>query len=63
MTSETGAMKNIPPGAQVYLLLTHVTPEKLPAAQALARFGLRSPRLAHIFCSSQPGEWRDILKL
>lgn len=60
MMSEDGAMKNIPAGAQVYLLLTHATPERSTALRELARAASRSPGLARILYSSQPGEWRDM---
>jgi probable selenium-dependent hydroxylase accessory protein YqeC len=60
MMGEEGAMKNIPATAQVYLLLTHARPEKRAALQELAAEAARSPRLAHVFCSAQPGTWRDV---
>jgi molybdenum cofactor cytidylyltransferase len=57
MTSAQGAMQGIPDGAQVYLLITHVTAESMAGLQALMQIAARSSRLTDIYCSPQPGEW------
>jgi molybdenum cofactor cytidylyltransferase len=57
MTSAQGAMQGIPDGAQVYLLITHVTAESMAGLQALMQIAERSSRLTDIYCSPQPGEW------
>lgn len=57
MTSEQGAMKNIPEQAGIYLLITHASLEKRDVVQELVSLVQRSPRLSGICCSAEPGEW------
>ncbi len=57
MTSQQGALKNIPAAAQVYLLITHATAARREDLQELAHLAQLSSRLAQVYCSPQPGEW------
>lgn len=57
MTSEHGAMKDIPERAQVYVLITHLTEERQDAVQELASLVRRSSRVGDVLCSAQAGEW------
>src|SRR3989440_2088500 len=60
MTSEQGGMKNIPEGAVVYLLITHVMEEGRGAVQSLVSLLHNSLWLFKVFCSARPGEWFSI---
>ena len=53
MTSEEGGMKNIPEGAMVYMLITHVMEDRREAAELVGRLA----RAESVYCSNQPGEW------
>ncbi len=57
MTSEQGAMKNVPEAAAAYLLITNVTEERRGAVRELAGLVQESHRLSGILYSQQPGEW------
>ncbi|HLQ28839.1 MAG TPA: selenium cofactor biosynthesis protein YqeC, partial [Ktedonobacteraceae bacterium] len=57
MTSEQGAMKNIPEQAVIYLLITHVSLGKRDVVQQVVSLVKRSPRLSGICCSVELGEW------
>ena len=57
MTSEQGAMKNIPAQAIIYLLITHFSIKKQDAVQELISLVHHSHRLAKVVCSAKPGNW------
>lgn len=57
MTSSQGAMKNIPGQAGVYLLITHVSPERRSMVQEVASFARNVAKDMHILGSALPGEW------
>ncbi|TMC22136.1 MAG: putative selenium-dependent hydroxylase accessory protein YqeC, partial [Chloroflexi bacterium] len=57
MTSEQGAMKNIPEQTTIYLLITHVSIMKQDAVQELISLVHHSHRLARVVCSVEPGNW------
>ena len=57
MTSEQGGLKNIPGKARVYVLLTHVTDEKMDAIREISGLIKSSSRIADVLYSDQPGEW------
>ncbi len=57
MMSEEGGMKNIPEGAMVYLLITHVIEERWGAVQSLVSLLHNSLWLFKVFCSRRPGQW------
>ncbi|HLJ32246.1 MAG TPA: selenium cofactor biosynthesis protein YqeC [Ktedonobacteraceae bacterium] len=57
MTSPQGGMKSIPEQAGVYLLITHVSPEKESMAQRLAALVRSFTRDVHILGSGVPEEW------
>ncbi|MHB8600335.1 MAG: selenium cofactor biosynthesis protein YqeC [Ktedonobacteraceae bacterium] len=57
MTSRQGALKNIPEQASVYLLITHVSPERKGMAQELATLVRYFVKDMHILGSRLPGEW------
>lgn len=57
MTSEQGALKNIPEQAIIFLLITHVSIKQRDAVQELISLVHRSHRLTRVVCSAQPGNW------
>jgi probable selenium-dependent hydroxylase accessory protein YqeC len=57
MTSEQGAMKNIPEQTTIYLLITHVAIKQHDAVQELISLVHHSHRLARVVCSAEPGNW------
>jgi probable selenium-dependent hydroxylase accessory protein YqeC len=57
MTSEQGAMKNIPEQTTIYLLITHVSIKKQDAVQELISLVQHSHRLTRVVCSAEPGNW------
>ena len=57
VTSEQGAMKNVPQSAAVYLLITHATAERQGEVRGLANLVQQSHRLSGVLYSEQPGEW------
>ena len=57
MTSEQGAMKNVPETAKAYVLITHASAEKQDEVRVVASLLKRSSRLAGVLCSGQPGAW------
>ncbi len=57
MTSTQGAMKNIPEQAVVYLLITHVSPERRSMTLELASFVGNFAKDMHILGSAVPDEW------
>src|SRR2546421_10516007 len=57
MTSERGGLKNIPEKARVYVLVTHVTGEKMDAIREISGLIKSSSRITEVLYSEQPGEW------
>jgi probable selenium-dependent hydroxylase accessory protein YqeC len=57
MTSDQGAMKNIPEAASVYLLLTHIPAVQKELIHEVIEQVLRSGRVKRVLCSTRPGEW------
>jgi hypothetical protein len=57
MTSEQGAMKNIPEQTTIYLLITHVSIKKQDAVQELISLVQHSHRLKRVVCSAEAGNW------
>ncbi len=57
MTSTQGAMKNIPEQANVYLLITHVSPERQAMAQEVSTLVRYFVKDMHVLGSRLPGEW------
>ncbi|HLX39708.1 MAG TPA: selenium cofactor biosynthesis protein YqeC [Ktedonobacteraceae bacterium] len=57
MTNTQGAMKNIPGQAAVYLLITHVSPERLIMAQEVASFVKHISSEMQVPGSALPYEW------
>jgi probable selenium-dependent hydroxylase accessory protein YqeC len=57
MTSEQGGMKNIPEGAEVYVLITHVTKERRSEVREVAELVGRLAQAARVYCSNRPGDW------
>ncbi len=57
VTSEQGAMKNVPESAVVYLLITHATAERQGEVRELGELVKQSHRLSKVLYSEQPGEW------
>jgi probable selenium-dependent hydroxylase accessory protein YqeC len=57
MTSTLGGMKNIPEQAVVYLLITHVSPERKRMAQELALFAREISAEMEVLGSALPGKW------
>src|SRR2546421_2094368 len=60
MTSEQGAMKNIPEMAKVYVLITHVTEGGRDEVREVASVVRGSAKGSGVFCSARPGEWFSI---
>ena len=54
---EQGGLKNVPDGADVYLLITHAAVERQAAVQEVAMLVQSSSRVADIYYSPQPLEW------
>jgi probable selenium-dependent hydroxylase accessory protein YqeC len=59
LTSEVGALKNIPASAQVYLLITHTASERREGVLELARLVHQSGRITDVLCSEEVGVWFD----
>ena len=57
LTHENGGLKNFPAQADMYVLLTHVHPDGLAAAQELAALLQNYPRITGVYGSEKPGEW------
>lgn len=57
MTSEQGALKDIPNIASTYVLITHASMAPKTAMRELADLVQHSTRKAAVLCSDQPGEW------
>ncbi|HEX6551821.1 MAG TPA: selenium cofactor biosynthesis protein YqeC [Ktedonobacteraceae bacterium] len=57
MTSEQGAMKNIPEQTMIYLLITHVAIKQQDAVHELISLVHHYHRLARVVCSAEPGNW------
>jgi probable selenium-dependent hydroxylase accessory protein YqeC len=57
ITSEQGAMKNIPETAAVYLLITHASTIQKETMRELVSLMRCSPRIVDVLCSEQPGVW------
>ncbi len=57
ITSEHGAMKNIPKTASVFLLITHASMAQNKAIHELVSLMRCSPRIADVLSSEMPGEW------
>jgi len=57
MTSYRGGLKNIPEKARVYVLLTHVTGEKMDAIREISGLIKSSSRITEVLYSQRPGEW------
>lgn len=57
VTSEQGAMKSVPEGAQVYLLVTHTTSERREDMLELARLVGQSERISGVLYSGEAGTW------
>jgi len=57
ITSEQGALKDIPKTAKTYLLITHPSMTRQDALQELVSLVRRSQRVAGVLCSEQPGAW------
>ncbi len=57
MTSEQGALKNIPETAAVYLLITHTSMAQKAAIRELVNLMRSSPRIVGVMSSDKPGEW------
>src|SRR5229473_4518258 len=57
VTSEQGAMKNLPEAAAAYLLITHASLTSQDALKELVSLARTSPRVAGVLCSEKPGEW------
>jgi len=60
MVHEQGGLKNIPGGAEVYLLITHASVERQAAIEEVAALVRSSSRVAAIYYSPQPTEWHAI---
>ncbi len=57
MTSEQGAMKNIPETAAVYLLITHASMTQKDAMCEFVSLIRSSSRIVDVLSSERPGEW------
>jgi probable selenium-dependent hydroxylase accessory protein YqeC len=57
MTSEQGAMKNIPETAAVYLLITHTSTTHKEALRELVSHVRYSSQVTGVLCSEKPGMW------
>jgi probable selenium-dependent hydroxylase accessory protein YqeC len=57
MTSEQGAMKNIPEMAMVYVLITHVIEEGMDAVREVVSLVQGRDRVADVLISAEVGEW------
>jgi len=57
MTSDRGGLKNIPEKARVYMLVTHVTDEKMDAIREISGLIKNSSRITEVLYSERPGEW------
>ena len=57
VTSERGAMKNIPANSLVYLLITHETENRHDQIQELSNLLQHSSGKVQVLYSAQPGEW------
>jgi probable selenium-dependent hydroxylase accessory protein YqeC len=57
MTSEQGAMKNIPETAAVYLLITHASNIQKEPMRELVSHVRYASRVRGVLSSEQPGEW------
>jgi len=57
MTSYRGGLKNIPEKARVYVLVTHVTGEKMDAIREISGLIKSSSRITEVLYSQRPGEW------
>jgi probable selenium-dependent hydroxylase accessory protein YqeC len=57
MTSEQGALKQIPQTASAYLLITHASTAPKGSMSDLADLVQCSTRKVSVLCSDKPGEW------
>lgn len=53
-----GGLKQIPESADVYVLVTHATPERLAAVTQLARLVQADARVRALYYAEQPGVWQ-----
>lgn len=54
-----GGLKQVPDGADIYVLITHATQERRELVAQLARLVRETSRIAGVHCSERPGEWRE----
>lgn len=57
VTSERGAMRNIPATSIIYLLITHATENRRDLIQELHSLLQHSSSKTHVLYSAHPGEW------
>ncbi len=60
MTSKQGGLKNIPPEAKVYLLVTHVSAMQQDVVRELAALILSAPSFSGVCYSPEPETWLAI---
>ncbi len=58
---EQGGLKQVPDGAGVYVLITHVTRERREPVAHLARSVREVSRVVGVYCSERPGEWQEVM--
>lgn len=60
LLNEQGGLKHVPEGANVCVLVTHVTEERRALVEELAGLLLQSGRIAGVYGAERPGEWYGV---